>query len=112
MDPFLLPALHVAAGFGAFTALGAICLAERPGKGASILHGVSLVLLLLVGLHLLMSQELLKSGGWWHVKVLLWLLLGAAPALAKRRLVPPPVLLTLLLVLGAFAGWLGLAKPF
>ncbi len=112
MSLFLIQALHVAAALGVFTALGAICLADKPGKGATILHGISLVLLLLVGLHLLVSQELLKSGGWWHVKILLWLVLGAAPALARRKLLPPAALLGILLALGALSAFLGLAKPF
>ena len=79
-------ALHVTAALGAFAALGSICLSERHGKGATILHGVSLLLLLLLGLHLLFAKELVKSGGWWHTKIVLWLVLGAAPALAKRKL--------------------------
>jgi len=105
-------ALHVTAALGAFAALGSICLSERHGKGATILHGVSLLLLLLLGLHLLFAKELVKSGGWWHTKIVLWLVLGAAPALAKRKLMPPAALLGLCLLVGAAAAFLGHAKIF
>lgn len=112
MDLFLFQALHVTAALAVFTALGAVCLADKPGKGATMLHGISLLLLLLLGLHLLVKQELLKSGGWWHVKIVLWLVLGAAPALAKRKVLPPAALLAILIALAAVASFLGLAKPF
>lgn len=112
MEPFLSNAIHVTAALGVFTALGAICLGGAGGKGASMLHGISLILLLLVGLHMLMSRELVASGGWWHAKIVLWLVLGAAPALAKRKVLPAGVLLGICLAAGAAAAYLGLAKPF
>ncbi len=114
MDPFLFKTLHIAGALGAFTAIGAIIAGacEKCKKAASILHGVSLLLLLLVGLHMLFSLQLAKTGGWWHAKIVLWLVLGAAPALAKRKVMPAPALLGLCLVTGIAAAWLGLAKPF
>lgn len=112
MEPFLSTAIHVAAALGVFTALGAICLGHSGGKTPAILHGVSLILLLLVGLHMLMSRQLVGTGGWWHVKLVLWLFLGAAPALVKRGVMSRGAILWLCLAAGAVAGWLGLAKPF
>jgi hypothetical protein len=118
MDPFLLRNLlltvHIAAAVGVFAGLGAIIAAsdERTRKLASALQGISLLLLLLVGLHLLFSQQLVKTGGWWHAKIVIWLILGAAPALVKRKVMPPGVVLAVCLLLGAVAAFLGLQKPF
>lgn len=112
MDLLISHALHVTAALGLFAALGSICLSDRSARGATILHGVSLLLLIGLGFHLLFAKDLVKSGGWWHTKVLLWLVLGAAPALAKRKVMPPAALLGLCLVLGAAAAFLGHAKIF
>jgi len=114
MNPLLLKTIHVAAALGVFTAMGAIIAAAGEGtrKWANILHGISLLLLLLLGLHMLFSLKLASTGGWWHAKIVLWLFLGAAPALAKRKVIPAPALLGLILVGGAAATYLALAKPF
>lgn len=109
MDPFLLSA-HVAAAFGVFTALGAICLAPSGGKGATILHGISLLLLAIIGFAMLKKPPM--DSYWWMVKLALWLFLGAAPALAKRKVLPPAALLGICLALGAASAYLGMAKPF
>jgi hypothetical protein len=112
MNPLLFKALHVAAALGVFTALGAIAAGtcERFKKSAAIIHGVSMLLLLLIGLHLLFSQKLAGTGGWWHAKIALWLVLGAAPALAKRKVLPAPALVGICLAVGAVAAYLGIAK--
>jgi hypothetical protein len=118
MDPFLLRNLlltgHIVGAVGVFAGLGMLCAAtdERTRKLGSMLHGISLVLLLLVGLHMLLTAGLVKTGGWWHTKVVIWLLLGAAPVLVKRKVMPPGVVLGFCLLLGAVAAFLGLQKPF
>ncbi|BCX50330.1 hypothetical protein HAHE_42380 [Haloferula helveola] len=114
MFVFISQALHVFAAFGVFAAIGAVCLAgsDTHRKAAAILHGVSLLVLLLFGLHLLFSQKLVGTGGWWHAKIVIWLVLGAAPAIARRKALPGGALLGICLVLGAIAAFLGLAKPF
>lgn len=114
MDPSLFKTLHVAGAIGAFTALGAILAGtcEKCRKAAAALHGISLVLLIGVGLHMLFAYKLNGTGGWWHAKIVLWLILGAAPALAKRKVVPAPILLGICLATGIAATYLGLAKPF
>ena len=114
MDPFLLNTLHIAGALGVFTGIGAIITAadDKNRKLASALHGISLVFLLLVGLHMLFSQQLVKTGGWWHAKIVIWLLLGAAPALVKRKVMPAGAVLGICLALGIAAAYLGLAKPF
>jgi hypothetical protein len=79
-------------------------------KAASILHGVSLLLLLLLGFAMLKKPPMDQK--WWMAKLAIWLFLGVAPVLAKRKALPAPVLLGLCLAGGAFAAYLGLAKPF
>lgn len=114
MDPFLLKTLHIAGALGVFLALGAILAGASGGfkKTASALHGISLLLILLIGLHMLFSMKLAGTGGWWHAKIVLWLALGAIPALANRKTLPASALLGIALAAGIGATYLGLAKPF
>lgn len=113
MNPLLLKTIHIAGVLGVFTALGAIIAGacDSCKKMASILHGVCLLIVLGVGLHMLFSFKLQGSGGWWHAKLVLWFFLGAAPALAKRGM-SKPLLMGLCLFAGIGAAYLGLNKPF
>ena len=108
MDYFMLKTLHVAGVIGLFPSLGATLLAGSGKKSASILHGISLLLILLVGFAMLKKPPM--DQGWWMVKLGLWLFIGAAPALAKRKIMPAPVVLGLSIAAAALAGWLGLMK--
>lgn len=111
MDPLLIKkTLHLAGVFGLFASLGATLMGGSGKKGAAILHGVSLLLILLVGFAMLGKPPMEKS--WWMVKLALWLFIGAAPAIAKRKLLPAPAVLGLTIAAAIFAAWLGLAKPF
>jgi len=112
MNPLVLKTLHLAGALGVFTAMGAIIAgaSDQNRKVASMLHGISLVLLLLMGFALLKKPPMDQQ--WWMVKMVIWLFLGAAPALAKRKVLPAPALLGLCLAGGAIAAYLGLAKPF
>ncbi len=110
MDPFLLKTLHLAGAFGLFTSLGASLLAGSGRKAAAMLHGVSLLLILLVGFAMLKKPPMDQS--WWMIKLGLWLFIGMAPVLAKRRVLPAPVVLVLTIAAACAAAWLGLAKPF
>lgn len=110
MDPVILKTLHLAGVFALFTSLGASLLAGSGKKSSSILHGISLVLVLLVGFAMLKKPPMDQS--WWMIKLGLWLFIGAAPALAKRKVLPAWLVLVLCLVAAGAAAWLGLAKPF
>lgn len=110
MDPNLLKTLHLAGVIALFTSLGAILLGGSGKKGASILHGISLILILLVGFAMLKKPPMGQS--WWMIKLGMWLFIGAAPALAKRKVLPAPLVLVLCIAAAACAAWLGLAKPF
>jgi hypothetical protein len=92
--------------------MGAIVLGGKDSsrKAASILHGVSLLLLLLVGFALLRKPPMELH--YWKIKIVLWLFLGVAPVLARKKILPPVVLLLLTLVAGAAAAYLGLTKSF
>lgn len=106
----MLKTLHVAGVIGLFTSLGATLLAGSGKKSASILHGVSLLLILLVGFAMLKKPPMGQS--WWMIKTGLWLFLGLAPLLAKRKVLPAWLVLTLSLAAAIAAAWLGLRRPF
>ena len=110
MDPYLLKTLHLAGVIGLFTSLGATLLAGSGKKGASILHGISLLLILVVGFAILKKPPMGQS--WWMIKLGLWLFIGAAPVLARRKVLPSSVVLVLCIAAATVAAWLGLAKPF
>ena len=112
MDLILMKTLHVAAALGVFTAMGAIILGgkESSRKAASMVHGISLLLLLLVGFALLRKPPMELH--YWKIKIVLWLFLGVAPVLARKEKLPTVVLLLLTLAAGAGAAYLGLTKSF
>ena len=110
MDPLILKTLHIVGVIALFTSLGATLLGGSGKKGATILHGVSLLLILLVGFAMLKKPPMGQS--WWMIKIGLWLFLGLAPVLAKRKVLPSSVVLVLSIAAAACAAWLGLAKPF
>ncbi|MES2920239.1 MAG: hypothetical protein V4819_01740 [Verrucomicrobiota bacterium] len=110
MDPLLLKTLHVAGVIGLFTSLGATLLGGSGKKGASILHGISLLFILLIGFAMLRKPPMGES--WWMIKLGLWLFIGAAPVLAKRKVLPSCVVLILCIAAAVTAAWLGLRKPF
>jgi len=110
MNFLLLKTLHLAGAFALFSSLGATLLAGSNKKAATILHGVALLLILLMGFAILGKPPMHHA--WWMVKLGLWCFLGLAPALAKRKVLPAPLVLVLCLAAAGCAAWLGLAKPF
>ncbi len=110
MDPLTLKTLHIAAAFALFSSLGAVLIGGSAKKGASILHGVSALLVLLVGFAILKKPPMGEY--WWMVKLGLWLFIGIAPALSKRKVLPGWLVLALCIAAAFAAAWLGLRKPF
>lgn len=112
MDPNILKIIHLAGALGVFTAMGAIALGAQDAnrKLATMLHGISLLLLLLAGFAILRKPPMELH--YWKVKVLLWLFLGVAPVLARRKLMPGTVLVLLTLAAGILAAYLGVTKAF
>jgi hypothetical protein len=110
MDPLLLKTLHLAGAFALFASLGATMLAGSGKKSASMLHGISLVFILLVGFAMLKKPPMDQQ--WWMVKLGLWLFIGVAPVLSKKKILAPWMVLTLCLAAATAAGYLGIYKPF
>lgn len=115
MNPLVLKVIHIAGALGVFTAMGAILMGAQEScrKCASMLHGISLLLLLLAGFAMLKKPPMELH--FWKVKLVLWLFLGVAPVLARKKIMPTPVLLVLTLgagVLAAYMGFLGATKSF
>jgi hypothetical protein len=111
MDPLILKkTLHLAGVIALFSSLGAVLLGGSGKKGASMLHGISLILILLIGFAMLGKPPMGQF--YWMIKLGLWLFLGAAPVISKRKVLPAPVVLALCIAAAVCAAWLGLAKPF
>lgn len=106
----MLQTLHIAGAIGLFTSLGATLLAGSGKKSASIIHGISLLLILLVGFAMLKKPPMDQS--WWMIKIGLWLFLGVAPVLARRKVLPAWLVLAISIAAAVAAAWLGLRKPF
>lgn len=110
MDLFLLKTLHIGGAFALFASLGATMLSGSRTKTASMLHGISLVLILLIGFAMLGKPNMDQY--WWMVKLVLWLFIGVAPVLAKRKILTPWMVFGLCLAAATYAAYLGLRKPF
>ncbi len=115
MNPLYYKVIHLAGVIGLFTSFGAILASsgacEKCRKGATVLHGISLLLLLAAGFGLLAKLYQNQFHPWVIGKLVIWVLLGVAPVLAKRKVVPNPVILVGVLVLGVAAVCLGITKP-
>lgn len=109
---FIIKTLHVLGVIMLFTSLSVILAecSDQCRKRATIMHGVSLLILLLVGFAILKKPPMDQY--WWMAKFALWLFLGAVPTLAKRNVLPRPALLFASIGCGALAAWLAIAKPF
>ncbi|MCB1130074.1 MAG: hypothetical protein KDN05_03030 [Verrucomicrobiae bacterium] len=110
MDPLLLRFLHVGGVIALFASLGAILMGGSAKKSASILHGISLLIVLLVGFAILKKPPMGEP--WWMIKLGIWFFIGAAPALAKRKVMAPPLVLALCILAGLAAAWLGIHRGF
>ncbi len=110
MDPFLLKILHLAGVFALFASLGATLLGGSTQKSASILHGVSLVIILLAGFAFLKKPPMDQY--WWMAKLGIWLFIGVAPVLAKKKIISPCIVFGLTLLGAVAAAYLAFYKPF
>ncbi|MBC8126463.1 MAG: hypothetical protein H8M99_04865 [Gloeobacteraceae cyanobacterium ES-bin-144] len=106
----ILKTLHIVGALALFSSLGATLLGSSNKKAASILHGVSLLFILLIGFAILGKPP--AGQYWWIAKLVLWLFIGFAPVLAKRKVLPAPLVLVVCLTAAFGAAWLGLSKPF
>lgn len=110
MDILLLKTIHLAGVFALFASLGATLLGGSQNKSASILHGVSMLLILLAGFAILKKPPMDQY--WWMAKLGLWLFIGIAPLLAKKKIMPSCVVFLLTLGAAIGAAYLAFYKPF
>ena len=110
MDQLLLQTPHIAGVFALFSSLGATLLAGSKKQSASMLHGISLVLILLIGFAMLKKPPMDQQ--WWMAKLGLWLFIGVAPVLSKRKILTPWMVFVLCLIAATAATYLGIRKPF
>ncbi len=110
--------LHVLALAYLFAALGATAWhaahggrREAAGKGATLAHGLAMVVLLVSGFGMIAKLGV-GFPGWVWAKLALWLLLGAAAALPYRKPSWAGALFWLLPLLAGAAAYLALYKPF
>ena len=110
MDPSVIyKILHLTGVIILFGSLGASIYtpSSKNNKLAAILHGISLLLLLVSGFGMLARLY----GGqfhWWMIaKLVIWLCLGGSYALAKKRLLPENTAFAIILGLGILAAILG-----
>jgi len=86
---------------------------QIPRKGVVIVHGISLVFLLVAGFGLLARLGIhWPWPGWVWIKVLVWVALGGLIVLAKRK---PKLLWPLygvLMILSGIAAYMATNKPF
>ncbi|MGJ8723865.1 MAG: hypothetical protein ACSHYB_04850 [Roseibacillus sp.] len=109
MDPVLYKIIHLAGVVILFGALGAgvYTASSKDNKLAGILHGISLVLILVSGFGLV-AKIWDNQFTWWVIaKLVIWLLLGGSYALAKKRLLPENTAFAFILGLGVIAAVLG-----
>ena len=110
MDYMLMKTLHLAGVFALFASLGATMLAGSGRKSVSMLHGISMLLILLVGFAMLKKPPVDQY--WWMAKLGLWIFIGIAPALAKKKVLPTSIVFLLSLLAAVGAAYLGLTKRF
>lgn len=119
MDPLSYKALHVLGLFLVFTGLGGLMIQALTGTGdnraarrlVGIAHGVGLVIVLVSGFGALAKLQV-GFPLWVWLKLVIWLVIGAVIAVIRRQPKLVGVLWWILPLLGAFAGYLAIFKPF
>lgn len=115
MNPLIYKFIHLAGVMGLFTVIGTLVAARKENwaRSTSILHGISLLLVLLGGFGLVAKMYNNDfSQGWIMAKIVIWFLFGALLPLAKRKVLPSTTLITIALILGVLSAYLGIFKPF
>lgn len=118
MDYLSYKFLHLAGVLFLFTALGGMAIGARHQdaqvrKLGSIVHGLSLLVLLVSGFGLIARLGIGHDGipMWIWIKLALWLVFGASVVLIKRWQGGRVTLWLLLPVIGLVAAYLGLFHP-
>ena len=110
--------IHLAGAFFLFTALAGLVMAARHSdtqirKLGSIIHGLSLIVLLVSGFGLIAKHPQLQGMPLWvWIKLGIWLILGGIVVLIKRWTDGRVTLWLIIPLLGAIAAYLGVFHPF
>jgi hypothetical protein len=104
MEIPMLKIMHLAGVFVLFASLGATLLGGTHQKSTSILHGISMLLILL--------RKPPMGEYWWMAKFGLWVFIGIAPLLAKKNILPSCVVFLLTLAAAIAAAYLAFYRPF
>ena len=110
MSPIFMKIIHIAGVLSLFGSLGATLLGGSSKLINAIIHGISLMVVLLMGFAMIGKPNMHVH--WWMVKLAIWLFIGGAPALARRRVLPPSVIFALTIAAGAYAAYLGMTRPY
>ena len=115
MDPTTYKIIHIAGLLGLFSALGGLIAADvrKPATLRSyvIVHGISLLLLLVSGVGMQTKLGYSMGSTWIIGKIAIWALLGASLVILKRRLIPVGAAWILVIALGTTSTILALKKP-
>ncbi len=113
MDPLIYKIIHLAGVMALFTAMGSMIstTCDHAKKFSGILHGISLILILVSGFGMIAKYSY-GFPGWIIAKAVIWLALGGFLVVAKRKLISPAASIGVILVAGALAAYLGVMKPF
>ncbi len=112
--------LHLLGLFFVFASLGALTIQAYLGqtldsKGrrlAGLTHGIALLIVLISGFGALARLGDVGFPGWVLVKLVIWLVIGGIIVLIRKSPQLAAVLWVVLPLLGAFAGYLAIYKPF
>lgn len=106
-----------------FTAMGGTVLhalnggtkQSNSGRGlVAALHGIALLLILIGGFGMMARMGIMATGwpGWLHVKMTIWVLLPLLGWLGARKPQYSRATMILMPVIGGFAAWVAIYKPF
>ncbi len=119
MSPSLYKVLHIFGVLLSFAAIGGLILQAMVGsaeknrarKLAGMTHGIALILILITGFGMLAKLGL-GFPLWVWVKLVIWLLIGGSIALIRRLPQHATLFWFALPILGAFAAYLAIFRPF
>jgi len=116
MDPATYKIIHYVGIMALFASFGGLMGADHRKSATMtayvILHGLSLIVILVAGIGMIHKNPNLSYGATAIAKTVIWLLFGAALVVFKRRIIPKFIALLLMLALGGTTAFLALYKPF
>ena len=116
MEPAIYKIIHYIGIMALFASFGGLMAADHRKSATMtvyvILHGLSLIVILVAGIGMIHKNPDLSYGATAIAKTVIWLLFGAALVVFKRRIIPKFMALLFMLALGGTAAFLALYKPF